>query len=155
MNKLFEPTIPSNGLDDWYAGVFLVNTKTRKVPLVRDQKKDNPRWKFPGGGKEGKETPEETVVRELRQETGLIIDEQDLILIYEGDKSNYRAPHTMFLFMICVEDTSDLIPVGDEGEDVREFDLADLPGMVGIATEDGLLFSHWTPVKDIVMQALA
>ncbi|MGH1370126.1 MAG: NUDIX domain-containing protein [Maritimibacter sp.] len=35
-------------------------------------------WDFPGGGREGKETPEACVLRELREETHLVLPENAL-----------------------------------------------------------------------------
>lgn len=146
-----EPTIPKNGLNDWYAGVFAVHTRRRKVPLVRDHAKKNPQWKFPGGGKEDGETPEETAVRELRQETGVVVNPDDLILICEEDRGN----HTYFVFMIMIEEDWQLLAEGDEGEEVDEFSLSDLPRMAKLRTSDGLLPSHWKAAEPIITEALS
>jgi 8-oxo-dGTP pyrophosphatase MutT (NUDIX family) len=58
------------------AGVALVTPQGRALFLQRSRDGDHPgEWCFPGGGIEEGETPEEAMTRELREETGLIVDE--------------------------------------------------------------------------------
>lgn len=148
-------TIPKNGLNDWYAGVLIVNTQNKKVPVVWDPYKDNPRWKLPGGKKEPGETPEMTALREIRQETGLVLRESDLMLVHEEDKWNHPSAHTMFFFMAFVEDFNGLTDRGDEGEYVKEVYLADIPVMAQDPTEEGFLYSHWKHIEPVVMEGLS
>jgi 8-oxo-dGTP pyrophosphatase MutT (NUDIX family) len=58
------------------AGVALVTPQGRVLFLQRSKSSDHPlEWCLPGGGIEDDETPEEAMTRELREETGLIVDE--------------------------------------------------------------------------------
>ena len=65
----------------FYAGGFLVNPQTRSVFLhLRDDQTLNHhnQWAFFGGLQEGNETPMECFIRELAEETGLHIQEEDI-----------------------------------------------------------------------------
>lgn len=58
--------------------VGLVTTEDGKVLLGKRHQPETPeihgKWEFPGGGIDYGETPEEALVRELREETGLEIE---------------------------------------------------------------------------------
>lgn len=51
------------------ASAFIINPYNKKILLVKHKK--NRRWTQPGGHIEGNETPEETALREVYEETGL------------------------------------------------------------------------------------
>ena len=51
------------------ASAFVIDPYTKKILLIKHKK--NRRWTQPGGHIEGNETPEETVLREVYEETGL------------------------------------------------------------------------------------
>ncbi|SEW40607.1 8-oxo-dGTP diphosphatase [Cognatiyoonia koreensis] len=54
----------------------------RLLITLRDDKPDIPYpglWDFPGGGREPGETPEQTVLREVREEVGLVVPQNALI----------------------------------------------------------------------------
>lgn len=53
-------------------------------------------WNGYGGGFEGEETPEECVLRELSQESGLVGDEESLILIAVADFHNTKSDGEVF-----------------------------------------------------------
>lgn len=59
--------------------------KDRKILMVRQHvKRGDIVWNFPGGGIEKDETPESACIREVKEETGL--DIEDLKLIHEQDE---------------------------------------------------------------------
>ncbi len=53
------------------ASAFVIDPYTRRILLVKHKK--NKRWTQPGGHMEPNETPEETALREVYEETGLHI----------------------------------------------------------------------------------
>ena len=101
------------------------------TPLVRDPKKPVPRyWKLPGGRSEGEETPEECAVREIWQETGLKIKQDDLQVLDQQD----RGSHTLTLFRIDLPSLKGLKKQGDEQEEIKVFsDLVELTDRVGVS----------------------
>lgn len=62
-----------------------------KVVLVREFRRHNPQWKFPGGGSEEGETPLQAIIRELEEETGLTISEVDIVLLEIVEENDYQT----------------------------------------------------------------
>ena len=60
-----------------------------KVLLV--QGPNLPGHHMPGGGIEGRETPEEEVVRELREETGLVSESVEFLFTWESSTNRHHA----------------------------------------------------------------
>lgn len=104
-------------------------------------KKRSAKWKLPGGKNYGNESPTETAVRELHEETGIKVSAADLILLKEIDKSQHSSPHTLFVFVVGVDTFNGLLDVGDEGEIVELFDLCIIPKMNTFFPE------HWVYIK--------
>ncbi len=109
-----------------HAVAVLITAGGGVTPLVRDPKKPIPRyWKLPGGRSEGNETPEECAVREIYQELGLEIDQDDLQVIDQQD----RGSHWLTLFSIKLASLKGLNMTGDEGEEIKIFKLTDVLAM--------------------------
>lgn len=69
-----------------------VIVKDGKILLIRRfRKKQGEYWVFPGGGVEEGDTPEETVVREVKEETGLDVSCKEKI--YETVVSVFPQPY--------------------------------------------------------------
>lgn len=67
---------------------------------------------FPGGGREGGESPVACALRETREETGLILAPADLFW-----RAWYRAPRRMWFFGArLAEHRRDEVRFGDEGQ---------------------------------------
>lgn len=141
---------------DWASVVYARNPRN-EVVLILDPKKPLPHgWKFPGGGKKRFETPEKTAARELEEETGLIVNADDLFPVGHVDKKN----HTLFLFYVAVPDFDGLKEYGNEGEWVDTFDAHDLlhmkdflpdhrPFLHYIKMHETELSQHTPPTKDV------
>ena len=102
-------------MDSMHAVAVLI-TSPEGIPLVRDPKKPLPRyWKLPGGRSEGVETPEECAVREIYQEIGLELNQDDLQVIEQQD----RKSHTLTFFRANVPSLKELKKEGMKRKRLR------------------------------------
>lgn len=128
------PTCPACGFI-WYrnpvpaAGVLVV--EAGQVLLVR--RKYEPRagqWCIPAGFMEAGETPEQSAVRELREETGLIARLTGLFGVYAGfDDPRVRA---VLVLYTAERDGGTLVP-GDDATEAGWFALDALPPDIAFA----------------------
>nr|WP_319248624.1 NUDIX hydrolase [uncultured Celeribacter sp.] len=119
---------PEAGEDSFDGAKIAILRGDQVLCLQRDDRPDIPfpgAWDLPGGGREGRETPLETVTRELHEELGLYLDPARII--YQRCEAGGRAPQDRVHFFVARwEDLSDcLIRLGDEGQGWAWFDLAD------------------------------
>ena len=87
-------------------------------------KRHNPAlWELPGGGMEPGETPVQTIMREVREETGLHVECRELLGHYarHGFRSHYA------LVYICFPVGGALCPQRDEAGQARYFPVDALP----------------------------
>lgn len=56
------------------------------------------RWEFPGGKLEGNETPEQALVREIKEELDMVIEPVE---IYKAVRHKYRDKDILLLAYIC------------------------------------------------------
>lgn len=92
----------------------------RLVVIRRD---DDPRipfpglWDFPGGGREGDETPHETAIREVREETGL--DLSAAVWLHAARHPREAGGTVWFLAARLPGKAGSALRLGDEGTDLR------------------------------------
>lgn len=78
--------------------------------ILLQQRSDYGDWGLPGGGMEPGETIEDTMRREVREETGLEVAGSSLLGVYTGPRMRYvypdggRVVFTMFIFEATVAD---------------------------------------------------
>lgn len=115
----------NRGYATGYAVAVLIITP-QGVPLIRDPKKPVPVfWKLPGGRSNASETAEQTAVREVREEIGIIIKEKELRIIYQEDREN----HILIIFRIDLPALPQLKKRGDEGEEIKIFSPQEILSM--------------------------
>jgi len=62
--------------------------------LLLEKRKDDQLWGLPGGWAEVGETPEETIIREFKEETNLNVQPIELLGLYTRLPGQYNQPHT-------------------------------------------------------------
>ena len=72
------------------ACAIIMNEKNQ---ILLQKRTDNGLWSYPGGSLELHETFEEACVREVKEETGLILESLQLFKILSGDEMHYIYPN--------------------------------------------------------------
>ena len=96
--------------------------------ILRDDKPDIAfpnMWDFPGGGREGDETPEETLLREVMEEVGLRLTSDNLIWrkSYAG---HFKPDTTVYFFVAKLPEGSEKdVVFGDEGQQWKLISVPD------------------------------
>ena len=110
----------------------------------RRRERDGATWSLPKGTPDGDETPEQTALREVREETGLEVRILDSVgeIHYRFVRGGRRIEKTVHFYLMEVTG-GDLAGHDHEFEEVRWFDLAEAEVVMTFATE-----------KDIVARAL-
>ncbi|WP_202873014.1 NUDIX domain-containing protein [Kribbella capetownensis] len=103
---------------------------TGAVLLVR--RSDDDTWVMPAGGLELGESIWDALVREVREETGLVVESATAIALYTGPQywftNAYGGQHQMFSVMFRVDRwRGSLVAETDETRDARFFPLSELP----------------------------
>jgi 8-oxo-dGTP pyrophosphatase MutT (NUDIX family) len=99
--------------------------------VLLQQRSDNGRWSAPVGGMDPGETPADAVVREVWEETGVLVEPMRVLGVHGGPKfrnthSNGDQTASVFLIFACrVVDDSGLSPDGHESLAVRFFPQAE------------------------------
>ena len=111
-------------------GVGAVIVQNHRVLLIRrGQPPLLGEWSLPGGVLECGETLREAVVREAREETGLVVEPDEMLGVYErvirGDEGRVRY-HYVLIDFLCRPICGDL-KAGSDAADVRWFTRDELP----------------------------
>jgi 8-oxo-dGTP pyrophosphatase MutT (NUDIX family) len=91
-----------------------------------DLERPDPRyWKCPGGRSKSEETAKEAAVREVWEETGIILRPETLEILRKQRRNN----HTFFFFKASISTLDGLKERGNEGEQVETFTSTQIAGM--------------------------
>lgn len=112
-------------------GVYI---KDGKILLVKDPRSGSKQWELPGGGVEQKETPEQGLIREFKEETGLNVGKFDFMFQVHEDYYSLAYKEAMSAdrrYYFVKEADGDLIKEGNGWDtDVVEFiDLKELKNL--------------------------
>jgi len=83
-------------LQKWSLGVFAIIPGILDDQVLVSQRWDDNRWNLPGGGVEEGEDEDAALVRETREETGLIVKPVELVGTY-----THRGVSTVAFFFWC------------------------------------------------------
>ena len=112
------------------AAAIIVNDKGQ---ILLQSRTDNDRWGLPGGCQELGERFEETVIREVKEETNLDITEDNLELIgiIAGGTRRKEYPNGDVVInntaLYCVKNYTGEVKWDSESKEMRFFDLDNLP----------------------------
>lgn len=111
-------------------GLIFNETKTQILLIKR---RDVPVWVLPGGGVDKAETPDQAIIREIQEETGLHTTIQRKIAEYSPLNRLAEPTH----FFECTQIDGNL-QLSDETQDIRFFALSELPSSFFIVHRDWL-----------------
>ncbi|MBO5138656.1 MAG: NUDIX domain-containing protein [Bacilli bacterium] len=112
------------------AAAIIVNENGQ---ILLQSRADNDRWGLPGGCQELGERFEDTIIREVKEETNLNITEDnlELIAIVSGNSRRNEYPNGDVVInntaLYCVKNYSGEIKWDSESKDMKFFDLDNLP----------------------------
>jgi len=93
----------------------------KEILLIK--RRDIPLWVFPGGGVESEESPEDAVVRELKEETGLDVVVTRVVAHYLESRP-FLKPTNLYA---CKIKSGSLNREVNEVRDIQFFSLNELP----------------------------
>lgn len=104
----------------------------RLLIILRDDKPDIPwpnLWDFPGGRREGEETPQETLIREVWEEVGLTLVSKDLIW-KKGYPASFDPSYRVIFFVAKLPASAEAeVVFGNEGQGWKLVDVAEYLAM--------------------------
>lgn len=114
------------------ASVIVINENGK---ILLQQRSDNGRWGLPGGCQDLGENLRTTATRELYEETGIKVSEDDLILIdtLSGEERKRIYPNgdivynNSSLYLVRINSSEINIKMDDESIELKFFDINDLP----------------------------
>lgn len=94
--------------------------------VLLQRRADDGTWCLPGGYAGPNEAPQETAVRETREETGLGVEPVDLVGVYTRRPGEY-GPDCLVVHVYLCRASDGTIEVAAEGDDVRYWSLDAVP----------------------------
>lgn len=111
------------------SGVLLFNEKGQ---LLMQKRRDNGLWSCPAGSMDLGESFEETAIREVFEETGLLCKKLEFFTLESGEKMHYIYPNQDEIYsieavFICTDYEGEMKVQEDEVLEQNFFDLSELP----------------------------
>lgn len=130
------------GLGTLGARAIVINDKGQ-ILLVKHSYQ--PHWHLPGGGVDNGETPKAAVIRELKEEVGLIVAEDEPVL--HGVYQHVYMGVNDYPIIYIVKNYSTIPSDSPEIEAIEWFDYKTLPAMISPGTKRRLneYFDHVKP----------
>lgn len=105
-----------------------------KKEILLNLRSDTNTWGIPGGSMELYETIEETAIRELKEETGILADDLELITVLSGRDYYFEYPNgdkmCTVIVLFKVMNYSGEIKINDcESKQLKFFSFNQLPNM--------------------------
>ena len=107
--------------------------RNEKGQILLHRREDNGAWSLPGGGVDPGETPAEAVVREVLEETGLVVVPTSIVAVVGGtEHMRFTYPNgdqieVVATVFACRVEGGTLGLAGEETVELEYFDLASLP----------------------------
>ncbi|MEJ8844848.1 NUDIX hydrolase N-terminal domain-containing protein [Lacibacter sp. H375] len=104
----------------------LILNADNKILLVKEST-DN-RWSLPGGWADVGYSPKETIIKEIKEETGLDAEVKQLLAVFDKNKHDHPPePHYVFKMVFYCTALSINLQKGFDVLDIGYFDINDLP----------------------------
>ena len=109
----------------------IITAPDERVFLLSDNNKPAPHyWKLPGGKVDWGETPEETLLREIKEEIGVFLCLLSLRKIHEVEKNKNPHPHKVIFFRVLEDVEKEKIAKGREIEKIDFFSRSQIEKMI-------------------------
>ena len=112
-------------------------------------------WSLPGGRLEAGETPRAAIEREVREETGLTVRAERLVVTVVIDEEGFSYEIEDWLCVLAGETTEATARAGDDALDVRWAELRELEGLGVRALAIGVIERGYGLVKREVEAGVA
>lgn len=104
----------------------LVLDTDNKILLVKES--TDSRWSLPGGWADVGFSPKETIIKEIKEETGLDAEVMELLAVFDKNKHDHPPePHYVFKMVFYCKALSTTLQKGFDVLDIGYFDIHDLP----------------------------
>lgn len=147
-----EYKVPAERLE-WRPSVYGIVIKDDQILL---SKQFGDRYDLPGGGLDLGEKPEDGVIREIKEETGIIVKNPRLLGLensfFQGSHADNKSYHSLMLYYSCEYVGGEL---STDGFDEWEQQYAEMAEWISISELDNLRVASTVDYRPHVKKALS